>query len=133
MDYQQLYSDFPELFHREPNGIHPFDHEGFQCGPGWLPLIHELASRTVEHAKQNGLQLKTWQIKSKFDSLRWYIGGRDEVIGDWVNEAVEQSQHLCEFCGAELTDHTCQAAQIYAELMPVWPPQKSLTPQGDMQ
>ena len=86
MDYQQLCQDFPDMFQRDPDGPHSFDHYGFQCGLGWLPLIHDLAAKITLHAAEQAAVLKTKQIKSKFGSLRWYIDGADEQIRRWIEE-----------------------------------------------
>lgn len=116
MDYQQLHDDFPQLFRREAGGPFAFDQYGFECGPGWLPLIHGLAKQIEAHASQKGLQLKTAQIKSKFNSLRWYIHGSDMQIREWVNEAVIWSAHICEECGREMTPgHDCTNTEPVAQ------------------
>lgn len=117
MDYQQLFDDFPALFRQDESVSCPFDEHGCEFGPGWLPLVYDLASKITAHARQQGLALKTKQIKTKFGSLRWYIDGRDEQIGLWIDEAIEKSERICEDCGCAIepsTTHTCHPVDVYS-------------------
>ena len=71
-----------------------------ECGDGWKPLIQELHASIMAIYPDYEIQ----QIKEKFGSLRYYIGGVPEehfdAVHNLINEAVRKADTLCEVCGS---------------------------------
>jgi len=79
----------------------------FECGDGWLPMIHKLSLRLEQIITE---EMKTatedqelpyiLQIKEKFGGLRFYISsGTDQMI-KLIDKAEEDSFDICENCGS---------------------------------
>jgi hypothetical protein len=91
-----LIEQFPLLYRGVDMSIQenlmPF---GFECGDGWFSLIYSLSM---------DLSLK-WpdvyavQVKEKFGTLRFYVGGCSDEAFKRINEAESQSGRTCEICG----------------------------------
>ena len=69
-------------------------------GPGWRPLLEDLLG---ELAALNWAG-EIHQVKEKFGTLRFYVGGGSEETRDQVYAAVDRadrkSRETCEDCGA---------------------------------
>lgn len=73
----------------------------WECGKGWWPLIDKVAaaidSFNVAHPESS---IEVSQIKQKFGGLRIYHHNAPEDIRQLIDEAIEDSWHTCERCGA---------------------------------
>ena len=63
--------------------------------PGWYPLIKEL----IEDLIALGWNKHITQIKEKYGTLRFYIGGGTDAIWDRIEKAEEDSAYICEVTG----------------------------------
>ena len=77
---------------------------GFEHGNGWFQLIWDLCldiERILKVApKHIREQFEVIQVKEKFGTLSFYCNiGTDEIF-DRVNQAEEESAHICEECGS---------------------------------
>lgn len=98
----KLLSEFPDLFpkenplYRRGSGV-PFF---IDCGDGWYKLIRDLCLSIRELLKENPIEdFMVVQVKEKFGGLRFYIGAGSDKIFKRINEAEEESYHICECCG----------------------------------
>lgn len=96
----RLFKEFPELFRGrfEPitQNLMPF---GFECGDGWLEIVHGLCVQITNHAADEGLDIKAVQVKEKYGCLRFYVDNEDEFIESVIADAEERSSRTCEICG----------------------------------
>lgn len=85
---------------------------GFDCGPGWLPLIDDTLAALDAIREQAGLAwLPIRQVKEKFGSL--VIAVDDQALSDAdqarvhhiLEVATQQSRTRCERCGSAGTRH----------------------------
>lgn len=67
---------------------------GNEVGVGWHPLVVPLILR----CQTEGVEIL--QIKEKFGTLRFYVGGCSIALQDEIDAAEKLSGHLCEDCGA---------------------------------
>jgi len=87
---------------------------GLQCGSGWFPLLGRLLSKIEAHLAEKyaagfhdpeyGFRID--QIKEKFGTLRFYVGGGDDQIFQWIVDAERESARTCELTGLSGTLHT---------------------------
>ena len=87
---------------------------GLQCGSGWFPLLGRLLSKNEAHLAEKyaagfrdpdyGFRID--QIKEKFGTLRFYVGGGDDQIFQWIVDAERESARTCELTGLSGTLHT---------------------------
>lgn len=63
--------------------------------PGWYPLIKEL----IEDLIAMGWNKRITQVKEKYGTLRFYIGGGTDAIWDRIEKAEEDSEYICEVTG----------------------------------
>jgi len=103
-----LLRDFPRLYgNPDGKGTGLNMHWGFECGDGWYRLLHDLSSAIEEVAFKQGVDPdssawpKASQVKEKFGTLRFYVRGRSEEMGQLIEEASKRSAHTCESCGLE--------------------------------
>lgn len=95
---QSLGKCFP-FFRRSKDNETLFNTFGFECGPGWVPLLIQFAESTESLDIYN---VKIFQIKEKWDSLRIYYeaGGLDQdILENIVNKLEYKSATTCEICG----------------------------------
>lgn len=83
----------------------PFELFGYECGPGWYPLIEE-AKKIIddwnkEHAIENGEKLCFSQVKEKFGELTIYLNFYPDDIHKKIIELGAKSLKVCEQCGTE--------------------------------
>lgn len=101
----RLRSDFPDLYKpmlsdRSRAGSPILaDCFEFECGDGWLDLIHSLSEAISSHAMSVGLQVAAVQVKEKYGVLRFYVDVGDEEIFRLIDVAEEASELICEVCG----------------------------------
>ena len=110
-----LYSKYAEMFIEKD---YPITHStmawGFSHGDGWFDLIDNLCESIQKHSKIKKEKDASYedvvvhQVKSKWNSLRFYYSGGDEVISNLVNFAENLSNVICEHCGSKETpDERC--------------------------
>jgi hypothetical protein len=63
--------------------------------PGWYPLIKEL----IDDLIALGWNKQITQIKEKYGTLRFYIGGGSDAIWDRIEKAEADSEYICEITG----------------------------------
>lgn len=81
---------------------------GLQCNNGWFPLLERLLTKIESHLaekyaagfRDTDYPFKIDQIKEKFGTLRFYVGGADDTIFQWIDSAEEESGRTCEITGA---------------------------------
>lgn len=77
---------------------YPLDWAIKAVGPGWTGLIIALYSVCVQY------DISIAQIKEKFGTLRFYIGGSPnaypEAVRDIIDAGERKSYYICENCGA---------------------------------
>lgn len=105
---QRIVDHHPLLFRRfnDPD-IYP--ENSFQCGPGWFPLIEQLAGEIepmLQAMQDEGIPIKhlpfAVQIKEKFHTLRVYFRGEKGVpqaLRDAAERVLGESRGICEICG----------------------------------
>jgi hypothetical protein len=72
---------------------------GFMCEKGWYPLIYDTLDKIEEIVVRDELDIQVTEIKEKFGGLRIYLDGYTDEIDKIVQDAEEQSFHICEICG----------------------------------
>lgn len=80
---------------------------GFECGPGWYTILDKLCYLIQQHVDReifglgNGLveQVVATQVKEKYGTLRFYVGGADDYIYDLIDKAEVLSAYTCDVCG----------------------------------
>jgi len=103
---RRLQSDFPQLYRLlmldplRQAGLTPAALWGFECGDGWMHLIHRLSQAISTHIESVGLDIVATQVKEKFGTLRFYVDGGDEEVFRLIDAAEEESATICELCGA---------------------------------
>lgn len=87
----------------------PFELFGYECGPGWLPLVEE-AKKLVDEWNENhkngedswgGWKLEFSQVKEKWGALCLYLNFYPDELFDKMRDLEERSRHICEHCGTE--------------------------------
>ena len=71
----------------------PYELFGREVGPGWLKFVLPL----IKRCNDEGVEIL--QIKEKFGTLRFYVGGASDEIHDAIDEAERLSEITCERCG----------------------------------
>ena len=95
---EALYRDFPNLYkeHSLPM-TQTCMNWGFECGPGWEPLIRRLSE------KLEPLGVVATQVKEKFGTLRFYFSAPTDEAMDaadqFIDQAEAESATTCEQCG----------------------------------
>ena len=75
---------------------------GFECGDGWFDIINEVSAKLEEvnkAVKDGDYHITALQVKEKFGSLRFYVGGANAEQYLWIEEAEMKSETTCESCG----------------------------------
>lgn len=98
---EQLFAEFPELFHGRYLPITKnLMGYGFECGDGWYDLILRLATDITTYARQTGLNPLAMQVKQELGLLRFSTDQADAFIHDLCAAAERESGTVCEQCGA---------------------------------
>ena len=71
----------------------------FECGDGWFQLIWDLSLDLEQIAKEEEVDLYVSQVKSKYGTLRYYMGAETERMSAVIDKYEELSAHICELCG----------------------------------
>ena len=83
-----------------PPSTTSFLSEGFQCGPGWYPLIERLSADIAAILDEMPLEaFRVLQVKQKFGGLRFRVTGSNERILNRIAQAQVEAAHTCEGCG----------------------------------
>ena len=83
-----------------PPSTTSFLSEGFQCGPGWYPLIERLSADIAAILDEMPLAaFRVLQVKQKFGGLRFRVTGSNERILNRIAKAQVEAAHTCEGCG----------------------------------
>ena len=73
----------------------------FPVGEGWRPIVEKL----VDDIMAISPQIEITQIKEKFGTLRFYIGGVKHEISNSVYSLIERAEQesgvTCEHCGTK--------------------------------
>lgn len=72
----------------------PHELFGIECGPGWKSLYEPL----IALCQKEGVAVT--QIKEKFGTLRFYVGGAPDHVYEAIDAAQRKSAETCEDCGA---------------------------------
>lgn len=99
---QRLLSDFPHLF-RLPviwGAVGGGERFVFECGDGWVELVHAVSRTIVAHAERHGLYIVIHQVREEFGVLRFRMEGADAIIFRLLENAEMTSAGICEICGA---------------------------------
>lgn len=68
---------------------------GYGIGPGWSDIVYDLHKKLVEENPDYRIH----QVKEKFASLRYYVGGMTPEGHEYISEAENASAVTCEECG----------------------------------
>lgn len=73
---------------------------GFQCKDGWFDLLYALSASIDKLITEPDKTIYTvQQIKSKFSSLRFYMGNSTHAMDSLIFQAEADSKYICEQCG----------------------------------
>ena len=118
---EQLLADKHPIFDRSRSPDTPFNYLGFECGPGWGPLLDEFAT------KAETLDLETLvicQAKEKFWHLIIYFDatGKDEdAMEDLAIDIEAKSTLICDGCGELKPHHSgCHERARHPDIMRQW-------------
>lgn len=101
----------------------PFELFGYECGPGWMPLV-EKAQEIIDewneqHPNHQGGPLKFSQVKEKWGSLCMYLNFYpDEETEEAIIILENESKHYCEHCGTSENVKLEQTHGWYMTLCP---------------
>jgi len=100
---RKLYLDFPELY---KDRFKPCSESlmcfGFEHGDGWFELVYKLSEDLMVISSKLGIEPPVAvQVKEKFGTLRFYVDGYHEAIGERIEQAELESGRICEVCGNE--------------------------------
>ena len=75
----------------------------FTCGDGWYSLVDKLSKQLTDYATKHKIVVEAVQVKEKFGSMRFYVGGVDaehyDVVHKLIDAAERESARTCEVCG----------------------------------
>lgn len=80
--------------------------KGWECGPGWYPLLIELSEKLeplIEKEEGQEFFPCASQVKEKFGTLHFYMLQETREMTDLIAEYEEKSNTICEECGQEGT------------------------------
>lgn len=72
----------------------------FECGNGWFDLIRRLSFSLSALTALAADDILVVQVKEKYGRLRVYVDGGNEEAQDLIDAAEEESQYICDLCGA---------------------------------
>lgn len=99
---QKLFDTYPKIFAGKDEGAQEnLMCFGCACGDGWYNLIDNLCERlqflTDRHDQP---QVKAFQVKEKFGTLRFYIGDVSVEQHSIISFVEYLSARVCEECGS---------------------------------
>ena len=75
---------------------------GFQHGDGWYKIIDKLSAKLEalikKEPKDERKGIKATTVKEKFGTLRFYMDGSTQEMGDLIRVAEMESARTCESC-----------------------------------
>lgn len=98
----QLFAKYPKIFKQKDL---PMTQTcmcwGLECGDGWFDIIDTLCSKIQAYVDTTGTpQVEATQVKEKYGTLRFYTNIYDDEIEKYIEEATNQTLHVCERCGS---------------------------------
>jgi len=94
---EELFNKYPMLYRGKDKG--PMKNLmcfGFECEDGWFDLVDELSRQICELSPMT----EAFQIKEKYGTLCFYVGGAESVVFDIIEEFEDCSSKICEVCSA---------------------------------
>ena len=108
----RLFDKYPKIFEGKDKGIREsLIAFGCEHGDGWYWLIDNLCESlqaTTDNRTPPHPQVVATQVKEKFGSLRFYVGGATDGQYGMIEVAENMSYHICEVCGS--TDDVTQSS-----------------------
>jgi len=108
----KIFNDFPQLYRDRflPDTISRMCDGFYCCGDGWYDIIYNLSKEIHEfclkHKLEGDAYIRVFQVKSKWASLRYYLGETGKLSKDQYDEvyaliskAANMSSKTCEVCG----------------------------------
>jgi hypothetical protein len=108
---EYLQKTFPEIY-TNCGENHPYTLFGFECDDGWFNILVRLSQYIQNYINSNNSwvnkypeeykeipQVKAFQVKEKFRTLRFYYSGGDEHISTVVSFVEHLSGFTCEVTG----------------------------------
>ena len=97
----QLKKEFPDVVIVDDlNHDSPFALFGFESPNGWFQILYHAFDQMQQRVNEHQAIVRIRQIKEKYGSLRLYIQTNDDTCKRIADEAEEQSETICEVCGA---------------------------------
>lgn len=95
----RILRDWPQVYGRTP--CHSaLAARGFECRPGWYPLIERLTAQLAEVIAEDRLdRFYVTQVKEKFGGLRVYVQNGNARCQALIEEATREAAQTCEGCG----------------------------------
>lgn len=98
---KELIAICPSLF-EDKDGRIPINCFGFECDDGWFKVLKSLLQEIRDIIERDDLKdLRVFQIKEKFGTLRFYLNFHSSSIDECIKKAEERSETVCEECGSE--------------------------------
>ena len=99
----KLYEKYPGIFRQKDMSCQETCMcWGISTGDGWYNLIDDLCDKIQKYIDVTGKeQVEAMQVKEKFGGLRFYIGGADDIVYNYIYEAESESYKTCEACGGK--------------------------------
>lgn len=108
---EYLQKTFPEIY-TNCGENHPYTLFGFECDDGWFNILVRLSQYIQNYINSNNSwankypeqykeipQVKAFQVKEKFRTLRFYYSGGDEHIAAVISFVEYLSGYICETTG----------------------------------
>lgn len=104
---EKLWNKYPLLYKDKDASIqHSLIPFGFECGDGWYQIIDDLSAKLEKEIEKyihtypdDSYPPRAVQVKEKFGTLRFYMGGYVEPMDELIDEAERLSEVTCEVCG----------------------------------
>ena len=97
---KQLLDKYSHLFAGEGT---PFGAWGFETHDGWNDLVANLLAELDKYGKENKVEIKILQLKTKLSSIRCYVSALPETNFDSVFRIIDKYEEIskvtCEECG----------------------------------
>jgi hypothetical protein len=114
-DLEQKFKErWPTWFNLEGSPQQTAMARGFAHGDGWFDLVWQLCEQIELIVLAGEADTREWeaqldttkhppfevyQVKEKFGGLRFYTNSHNRAIFDLIQQAEEQSFHICDICG----------------------------------
>lgn len=101
----QLFTKYPKIFRQKDESMQVTCMcWGIATGDGWYDLLDELCGKLQAYIDEKAIpQVEAVQVKEKFGTLRFYVGGVHKDAADdvynMINEAERKSGRTCDVCG----------------------------------